>query len=525
VIEINEKGELTVRCPPYGVKEDSTADFAFISYYPHLGIWEPIFFTRNYPDIGIHETFFVFKQNTKEDWPPIVTKRVEEYKQMCKTNGLGIYTDSYYIQSNTLLQLSDALRIIPDEASQIQINSILRDTYNHVSAVLIRIDDKIIAIPVIDDGTVNPGIPIEVNWQNLLTRLAPADIVYSFYNDILIPKLPEEIRANYEIRNFIRLDKTIPKRDDIFAFHLANGLFIPIARALDEFELKATMESEEGQELPWSIDSKLVFGKQDIDENAKAVVDYKEFQEIYEHFRLTFSNYLALSQASLKNELSQILFNRNLPLFEKRQRLLIKLQPELMKWLDSSIEQTGIRTTFKRVDCRVIRNEGECNNRCVWRQEQEGGEEKENGAEEVEKVSGQCLLHIPKTYSVGDNQVDVKGLLIKKLIEELIRFPYKRKEIFNQKVSQYIKLKEATRLGNQYFFPENLYSWIEYLRMDWKVKKIDEPQYAEEFIILPAKAEAPAPEAAAPIPKAKPSLPLAPPPEEPEAEPENFENV
>jgi hypothetical protein len=96
--------------------------------------------------------------------------------------------------------------------------------------------------------------------------------------------------------------------------------------------------------------------------------------------------------------------------------------------------------------------------------------------------NNKCLLHVPQTFDLGVKQVSAIDLLINRLIEELIRFPLKRDELLGQRVSQYVKLNEAFRSGNQYIVPEDLPAWSELLRMDWTKKS--ESRYIEEYTAI-----------------------------------------
>jgi hypothetical protein len=476
VLEVRGK-EVSVRCPPYGVTAEMArrCDIAFISYYPELGVWEPIFYTLNDAEKRIKNKYsLVFHRDEQESWPPIVKERVDEFVKSCEGSGMGLYTDSPRINPKTLLPLSRAMRI-----TGTNVYGILRDTYNHVSSVMYEVDEKLIVVPVIDDGILFPTTRIELDWRNIILKLAPANVVKSFYTLRLYPvlnTLSEAVKETYRIDKIIRLDKSVPDLDRIYAFHLAGGLFVPVRKPLSAIPgIDEVTESAytRGQELPWMVDSKLVYGK--LDPIFSTQIDHKEFNEIFQHLRLTFSNWLSLAPSEFRGEIRDILFvddepNINLPLFEKRQRLFIKFGNEVMSWLDSTIPQRGRVQSVKRVDCHIVNTEKDCSNRCVWR---EAGE------------SGTCLLHVPGTYEVGEKKVDVKILLVKKLIEELIRFPEKRDELLKQQVGKYQILRDGFRSGNEYIVPENLPAWSELLRMEWKKVSREVPKYAEEFMFAP----------------------------------------
>ena len=143
-----------------------------------------------------------------------------------------------------------------------------------------------------------------------------------------------------------------------------------------------------------------------------------------------------------------------------------------MSWLDSSVNIPSRKPSLKRIDCRVVVEEEGCKDRCVWKGD-----------------SSKCLLHVPSTIDLGTGQVNAINLLIKKLIEELIRFPMKRNDLLQQGVSQYVKITEAIRYEDQYIVPENLPAWSELLRMEWTKKK--ESKYIEEYLAIEEKVDAP----------------------------------
>ena len=489
VLEVDKDGGVEIRCPPYGVTAaHSNCDIAFVLHY-YSGIWEPLFYTNNNPDKRVFENTLVFTRDTRADWPAIVTKRVEEYERMCHSSGLGIYTDSPFVNSKALVPLSKLMELTYTD--EVQVHAIMRDTYNHVSAVIFKTTtEELIVVPTVDDGTVYMTTPIEIEWRNFASRLAKAEVVREFYETVLAPILDESNRETYNIINTLRLDKTDPKRDFVYAFQLQGGLYVPVKKGAEEGELESTIE---GTELPWSIDRKIVFGS--LLPDAELTVEYKEFEEIFQHLRFTFANWFSLVSGDLKKQIESVIYLHGkpslLPLYEKRQRLLIILENEILSWLDSTTPMRQRNPSLKRIDCRVSA-EAECKDRCVWKADE-----------------SRCLLHVPS--SDGSN---VTKLLIRKLIEELIRFPVKRHELLNQDVGQYVKISAPFRSGNQYIVSEDLPAWSEMLRMDWAKK--EESRYLEEYgaiqpqpisVDMPALVPAITPDEAQALPQAKATIP------------------
>jgi hypothetical protein len=395
-----------------------------------------------------------------------VKQRVAEFEKMCHSSGLGIYTDSPHIKAESLIPLSKAMNINTEDGTQIE--GIMRDIYNHVSFVIYSVEGELVLVPVIDDGSVYHTAKLEVEWRNLYRKLAKEDVVRKFYAE----KLPTILNAlqveAYKTYRLLSLGKTDEMRNYAYALVLGNNLHVPVKKSEAVPE-----ELEEGSETMWSIDRKIVFGKLEAD--VVKTVEYKEFEEIYQHLRFSFSNWYAIMEsATLKKEINDILFkdgfpNMDLPLYEKRQRLFIRLYPVLKAWLDPSAHTPDRNPSLKRIDCRVIVEKEGCKGRCVWK-------------EGAGPAKSHCLLHTPENVTVGSKEVSAVDLLIKKLIEELIRFPVKCTELLQQRVSQYVKLTSAFRSGNQYIVPEDLPAWSEILRMEWRKKQ--ESRYYEEYAAI-----------------------------------------
>ena len=465
VLEVNRDNSVEVRCPPYGVSPAQTdpetgCDIAFILHY-YSGIWEPLFHIRSDPKKGVEEVTVVFARDAYASWPQIVKDRVAEFQKLCHSSGLGIYTDSPNITSKSLLPLSKAMGLADTE-----IHGIMRDIYNHVSFVIYKDEASLVLVPVIDDGSVYAQTRVEIEWRSIYNKLAKEDVVKKFYAEKIVPVLdarnPVQIET-YKTHNLMRLDKTDPLREYVYALIIGNNLHVPVKRSDAEAE-----EIEEGVETVWSIDRKIAFGSTSPD--AVITLDYKDFEEIYQHLRFSFANWFSLAPPALKTQVNGILFkdgyvNMELPLYEKRQRLSIILESEITSWLDSSAHSPKRNPSLKRIDCRVIVEEGGCKDRCVWKGD-----------------TSKCLLHTPQTFNVGNKEVPAIKLLITKLIEELIRFPLKRTELLEQRVSQYVKLSGPFRSGSQYIVPENLPAWSEMLRMEWTKKK--ESRYIEEYLAI-----------------------------------------
>ena len=72
-------------------------------------------------------------------------------------------------------------------------------------------------------------------------------------------------------------------------------------------------------------------------------------------------------------------------------------------------------------------------------------------------------------------------MLYLRLVDELIRFAYRREEIFAKRVPRLTIRQEAQRIGDQYIVPEGSPDWMtwwELLRSEWFESEI--PQVFDE---------------------------------------------
>ncbi len=466
VLEVNQNGVVEVRCPPYGVtpQMQDTCDVAFLLHYWN-GLWEPVFYTRNDPDANIHETRLIFTQDTRADWPQIVKDRFDEYCQMCKRSGLGMYMDSPLVSPQALLPLSVLV-----ESDRVGVTGILRDTYNHVAAALVTLPNQTtVVIPAIDDGGLHPNLHVELSWTNVLDTIASADETLAYYKAAVAPLLVGYPKASpsYTVKRQIRMDKTLMEKPDVVLLQMESGLFVP-AKKTDAFPEELESEIGEAHWLTWAMNSKLVFGEKEA--TAKEELSHQDFQEIYQHLRLSFSNWLR-TKPNAKKDIEKVLFvnnrpNPNMTVQQKRSALFTLLGYEILSWLDSTLPKPARKASLKRLDCPVLLSKERCgeSERCVWQEE-----------------SGRCLIHVPEKYTVGANEVDAKIVMVLRLIEELIRFPLRREELMRKGVGEYRKLLEPVRVQNEYIIPENLPAWNEWLHMDWKHKDSEQDRYIEEM--------------------------------------------
>jgi hypothetical protein len=472
VLELNEKNELKVRCPPFGynVEQYSMSDVAFI-LHRSSGMWEPIFYSENRPQTArfraFHQPTITFQRSTEAAWPIIVKQRISEFTKQCQGSGRGAYTSSRRIDPMALVPLSVAIQSMPRDAT-----GVIRDAYNHVVGITYRAKagkPGLVALPVIDDEFIAVTRTIHLDWDDFTP--APMDLVVKLYTESF--ERIFSLYPGYKVKRRIKSRGT----DKYVAIQLANGLYIPAGPPKEESEVNS-LPLGEVDEMEWNMNREIYFApeKQVSDETVFKAHE-TEMREIFEHLRLTFSNWFSSEAASpaFRDQIKDIIDTPTLPLFEKRKRLEILLGPMILSWMDSTVAKGDVEGSLLRVDCR-LEAKAPCPARCVWRK---------NEGDAV----GRCYLHSPKELHLGGRLVNGPRLLMMRLLEELLRFPERRNQLLKAGVTTLVTLKDAVKIGEQYVLPENSLAWQDLLRLDWIEQGKEVKQFYEEMSREPSEAK------------------------------------
>jgi hypothetical protein len=463
VLELNQKNELSIRCPPFGynVEQYSSSDVGFI-LHRSSGIWEPIFYSLNKAETprfkASHQPEITFQRGLEAGWPAIVKQRVVEFSSQCYSMGRSIYTSSRSIDPMALIPVSRAIEAMPTTPV-----GVVRDTYNHVVALTFRaVPGKpgLVALPVIDDEYMPITRTIHLDWDDYTP--APMDLLVKYYKQTfqnffaLYPK--------YRIKRRIKSNAT----GKYVAVQLENRLFIPAAPPKNEADI-ADLALGMVDEMEWSMNRDIYWGKTEDEEDSLFQAKESDMMEIFEHLRLTFSNWFTSKATSpeFRTTIKKIIDARKLPLFERRKRLEVLLGPTILSWMDTTKPKGEQEASLLRVDCR-LQTEAPCPARCVWRQE-------------AGNNVGACYLHSPKNYRLGGRMVNGPKLLMMRLLEELLRFPERKVQLLTGSVPHLVTLKEAVKIGEQYVLPENSLAWQDLLRLDWVQSGKEQKKYFEEM--------------------------------------------
>jgi hypothetical protein len=280
----------------------------------------------------------------------------------------------------------------------------------------------------------------------------------------------------------------------IAAVQLQNGIYIP-AFIPSEASLSALgLDTVTIEQFEWAIDKQIAGIKVKINSNSweKTVEStttekgcgfdselvrkstYIQFEELYQQFRLMVSNWITSHKAGseIRKGIEDIIFSPDFPEYEKRKRLYIFLSSTFLSWFYPDEEKWEAPASFLRKDCRVIDSPEACTGTCYW---------KDDVSEK-----GKCLLHVDATTQLGDKQgernVSTAELFVRRVIDELVRFPNRRKQLMKRgEISKVSAIIQPIRQGDQYIIPESSPTWTNLLRLDWARQIPEEPKYYEEM--------------------------------------------
>lgn len=470
----------SVSCPPYGVSDYfRDADISFI--IQNGNVFELLVYSKNKQSSGEdpekHETIIKWHSDNRDKWPGIVLKRSNEFINSCESRHMSLFTSQSGIDPLAIPPLSYAIHAMPYTPE-----GIIRDAYNHLVGLTFqpigvgRDDEKgLVAVPVIDDGTLvglDSGLDYKIHFDWSDYTPSSVNNVEFFYKNAVAPTmmLYPGILIKCAIARREQKDKEITDCEtgeiltatsEVIALKLKNGLFIPSSQLKEGKSSQLRVGYVD--EFEWEINQKLSVVTNCASGKDMFKISGKDIDETYQIFRLMVSNWISGDGPGPEGRktVEQIIFSGDLPDYEKRKRLNILLAPVFSKWFHPSKNTIDTKEIMRR-DCRIISTEGACKNTCEW-------------------VDNNCLLKIQETTVIGDIEVSTTVLYTKRVIDELIRYPAKRNEILNKRISVISKITEPLQKEDQLLIPENIPSPFAFLHIHWSNSEDEIPKEYKKF--------------------------------------------
>jgi hypothetical protein len=312
-------------------------------------------------------------------------------------------------------------------------------------------------------------VKIIIDWDDY----TPGSIgqVVDFYRQYLEPEFPDV----YSLKRYVKLKES----QEIVAVQLTSGIYIPVEAPKKFAEMPTFPDGPKDVDaMEWQINYAIVDDTNISEEDEKELpqINTKKMEEAFQHLRLTFSNWLNSTPegGEMRDTLKDLLSDREIPLYEKRKRMEIIMGSTIEQWITDKNEDAEFRPSILRVDCTKRTSKEECSGSCAWLST---------------NTREQCLIHASSSEN-PETRKPVPGarVLLRRLIEELIRFTIKRREIFMKNISRVSILDEPVREGDQYIVPEKSAAWAELLRSEWSTINPETPKFLEEMRKEPLEA-------------------------------------
>ena len=478
-LPVDPATNISVKCPLHGFNSYAHAnnDIGFITHSSQ-GAWEPLVFTENTPakgeDMPIHEGVYLFQSSRFNEYLNTIRARITEFRQKCNSSGLGAFTATTGVDPKSLIpkyKLLYQVLMTPE--------GLLRDAYNHLVGVVFEYPKSKrrshVYVPFADDGTLFNIARKFIDPQEKKFEIkrvhygfddmspAPTDSIIKFYREFIAERF--SLYKGYGIKRIIIFN------NERYAVQLENGILIPASSISKPTEFPdIQIINAQGKDPEWYIDTMIVAPKEEESISGFAAdkilyLKRREAEEVYNHLRLTFANYVASSEAGpqLRQQIRNIISRRDLDLYERRKRLEIRIGSMILSWLTPT-DSFSPKSTLLRIDCN-IQDKGQCDNFCIWKETEQ-----------------RCSIHSPNTILLGGREeVNAPRFFMLRLIDELLRIPTKQRQLLNKDVPYLSAPKTKVVIGDQTIIPEQNAQWYQSLIEDIMPKQSEQPQYYEEF--------------------------------------------
>jgi hypothetical protein len=226
----------------------------------------------------------------------------------------------------------------------------------------------------------------------------------------------------------------------IVGFMTAVGTIIPV----EPSQYRGAMPIHQVNMFPWERDSLILrVDTQKQEKPVGASVD-EQVAEAFQYVRLSMSRWLIRDGrgVALRANLTRLINPASqLPLFERRKRMDILLEPFVREWI--SVAPVSERfLPLLRKDCLKIEREESCVDGCTWTSSAS------SASASASVPFGRCLIHVPQGQGTG---TDIVRIFTARLSDELLRFSASKREILNNTVPEIRTPSGAIQNKNELF--------------------------------------------------------------------------
>ena len=310
---------------------------------------------------------------------------------------------------SSLLKLKTAPEAVPE--------FILRDRSNRLVGVLYKTtqSDIPVYIPALEDGSM--GLQLKSLYDAQSLPQPPFDVLLNLLTGKLSPL--SKIAALKPVEILLN-----EKEVKFCAIRVQCNAIIPFSPLKVEYAEQSknphpafTELMKKGAKpiaiLPWSEDIRFLKASYEPSESALDVVSDAIVEEAYNYLRISLSTWLATREGAKTLKQLKALRISHLPIYEKRRRGDILLEPLIHNWLDATPHNEVMPSlSLLRRDCRV-QTEATC-----------------EATPMCSLIGSSCKIHTGTSEAIPDVKVYFTG----RIIDELMRYSSKAMEILENSV-------------------------------------------------------------------------------------------
>lgn len=431
VLELDETATPPVRvvCPTFGIPTASQyrdTPVAFILNNRRLGSWEPLVFYN-----GTRQAikFFGNRPADMAQIPssvrPALLGWLDDWRRQCGRPAPPPHVWTPEKDSRGMPRLDSLLRRGPLKGRPGSVKSLVRDRSNRLAGVILEGSD--VFVPCLDDGTLATAYPRIYEASSIPP--VSVETYLRTYEELVVtdkfkPLRPVELRI---------------RGGQIVALQLEIGTLVPVAPTATRPAAASTLPTvmPPVDAFVWERDN-LILSAPDAPPRTVAALEEstasveEQLTEAFQHVRLSFSRWLRQSApGSTGTVIAEInrLVSGSLPLFEKRKRMDILLEPILREWIFPEVTEERRALSLLRVDCLSLPS-GDCQREgaCRW-------------------SSSRCLIHAP----YREAGTDPVRIFTARLSDELLRYSARRREIMDGDVPTIRTPRGVVRIGDELF--------------------------------------------------------------------------
>ena len=427
LIVLEQNGDkIEVACPAFGIPSASVfgdVPVAFMWHDKRDESWEPIVLYN-----GTRNAVIMFGERTPELElvPRHLRSSLQRWIREWRSSSLGCGRPSPPPHVWSPARDTSGLPRLTQLRHKMSVGALVRDRSNRLAGVLVSSGGTgpPVFVPCLDDGALADSVP----------RVYEAEMIPTVALDVYL-RVYEDLAAEFAgLRPVRLLTRMSDSTSMIVGFATAAGAMVP-TEPLSSASKPAGAPAAEQQldAFPWERDALILrapdaaLGTGGAADETSASVE-EQLAEAYQHVRLTLSYWLLRDARgpALRDSLAALI-RGNLPLYEKRKRADILLEPVIREFV--ATEQTAARRSLSllRQDCLTL-PEAQCAGACRW-------------------SGDRCLIHAP----VREEGTDPVRVFAARLSDEILRYSSKQRELFDQRVPEIRVPRGIVRTGDELY--------------------------------------------------------------------------